>query len=179
MLIYQVGAPILRQVAQPVDPSEPAVQKLAQEMLQIVKKKGGMGLASPQVGYPWQIIVIASHPNDRYPYAPLREPFVIINPQLISHTSEVETDWEGCLSVPNKRGQVDRYRQVEVHYLDIQGREKKEVFSDFIARIFQHEFDHLQGQLFIDKVPPQSLVSEAEYRQIVQSKMSATRRNLP
>ncbi|MFN3925851.1 MAG: peptide deformylase [Pseudanabaenaceae cyanobacterium] len=168
MVIYQVGAPILRQVAQPVDPDEPAVRKLAREMLYTVKSVGGMGLASPQIGYSWQMLVIASHPNDRYPYAPLREPFVVINPRILAHSIEMETDWEGCLSVPNQRAKVERYRHIEVQYLDMQGREKQEVFSDFMARIFQHEFDHLQGKLFIDRVPMETLVSEAEYRQIVQ-----------
>jgi peptide deformylase len=167
-MIYQIGAPVLRQLALPVlDPHDVTIQAIADEMLAIVAREGGMGIAAPQLGYLWQMMVISSHPNQRYPFAPLMSPLVLINPQILSYSAAMITDWEGCLSVPDQRGQVSRHQWVTVQYDDRQGKRHTQTFRDFIARIFQHEFDHLQGKLFIDRVDASNLVSEATYRELI------------
>jgi peptide deformylase len=112
----------------------------------------GVGIAAPQVGVSQQLMIIASRPNERYPHAPLMEPTPMINPKILSHSSEMIKDWEGCLSVPGIRGLVPRYQAVEVEYLSKDGRIERQMLTDFIARIFQHEYDHLQGKVFLERV---------------------------
>ena len=92
----------------------------------------------------------------------------MINPRLLSHGEQVEKDWEGCLSVPNTRGLVPRYQQIEVEYTTRSGELKQEILTGFIARIFQHELDHLDGIIFTDRLSdPYDLYTEAEYRQLI------------
>ncbi|MEN9207532.1 MAG: peptide deformylase [Gloeomargarita sp. GMQP_bins_120] len=162
--ILQCGHPLLHQPAQPVLAVDAAeVQALAQELVQVCLEAQGVGLAAPQIGVPWQILVVASRPNPRYPTAPTMAPLVMINPEITATAGEPVWGWEGCLSVPNRRGLVARAPWIQVRYLDLQGREMTQEFTDFVARIVQHEYDHLQGRLFLDR-RPQRLLSEAEYR---------------
>ncbi|MCS7293727.1 MAG: peptide deformylase [Gloeomargarita sp. SKYBB_i_bin120] len=162
--ILQCGHPLLRQPAQPVtDVGHPQVQALAEDLVRVCQDARGVGLAAPQVGVPWQMIVVASRPNPRYPHAPLMEPLVMINPEIVAMDGEPVWGWEGCLSVPNQRGLVARVPWVQVRYVNVQGEEMTQEFSDFVARIVQHEYDHLQGKLFLDR-QPQRLLSEAEYQ---------------
>jgi peptide deformylase len=82
---------------------------------------------------------------------------------LLTLTNKV-AGWEGCLSVPDQRGQVDRWREIEVEYCDRRGHLQRQVFTDFVARIFQHELDHLNGTVFVDRVEDAaSLLTDAEY----------------
>ena len=86
----------------------------------------------------------------------------------MSHGSEIVKDWEGCLSVPGIRGLVPRYREIEVEYTTRTGQQERKILTDFVARIFQHELDHLNGILFIDHIEDeQDLYTEAEYQKIV------------
>jgi len=94
------------------------------------------------------------------------EPTALINPRIVAHSEERVGGWEGCLSVPGRRGWVRRYRQVEVAYLDRRGRQQRQEFSDFVARILQHEVDHLQGKVFLDRVEsPEDVLDEQTYWQ--------------
>ncbi|ASC73898.1 Peptide deformylase [Halomicronema hongdechloris C2206] len=165
--ILQLGHPCLRQVAAPVDHVEaPQIQRLIDDLLTTTTATHGVGIAAPQVGESCQVVIIASHPNPRYPEAPAMKPMALINPQIVAHSDEVVSGWEGCLSVPGRRGVVWRYRQVEVAYLDRWGREQQREFSDFVARIVQHEVDHLQGKVFLDRVKqPQDVLDEQTYWQ--------------
>ncbi len=113
---------------------------------------------------------MASQPNKRYPNAPKMQPKAIINPKILSYGDEVEKDWEGCLSLPNVRGKVPRPTKIEVRYLTQNGEVVEEVLEGFLARIFQHEFDHLNGKVFIDRVESTlDIVMEREYRKIIYS----------
>ena len=95
-------------------------------------------------------------------------PQAMINPRILSHGEDVVKDWEGCLSVPNTRGLVPRSKTIEVEYTTRQGEVKQEILTDFVARIFQHELDHLDGILFPDRIiEPADLYTEAEYRLLV------------
>lgn len=168
--IAQLGNPVLRQPAQSItDPHDPALQGLIDELLQRMVQAKGVGIAAPQVGVAKQLIIIASRPTPRYPNAPEMTPIAMLNPQLIDFIDETEKGWEGCLSVPGIRGLVPRYRSVTVDYLDRNGQPQRQTFDGFVARIFQHEYDHLQGIVFIDRVEHTTeLMSEQEYQAMFQ-----------
>jgi peptide deformylase len=167
--IAQLGQPVLRKVAQNIeDPSHPSVQALIDDMLVTVADANGVGLAAPQVFQSLSLFVIASQPNPRYPQAPDLQPFALINPEIIWSSDEKEKGWEGCLSIPGLRGIVPRHRKVGVRYLTRDGELREDQFANFAARIFQHEFDHLKGIVFLDRMDgPQELVTEKEYLRIV------------
>jgi len=167
--VYQLGDPTLRKIAEPITNVEDnEIQQLIDEMLTTLQESNGVGLAAPQIGRSLQLVIIASHPNERYPNAPQMQPTAMINPQIISHSPEIAKDWEGCLSVPMIRGLVPRYREIEVEYTDRQGDRQTTKLTDFVARIFQHEYDHLQGKVFLDRVETNlDLISEPEYYKIL------------
>jgi peptide deformylase len=98
------------------------------------------------------MMVVASHPNQRYPDAPTMVPIVMINPEVIAVSSDRELGWEGCLSVRGWRGQVERASAVVVRYGDRHGQTQTLTASGFVARIIQHEIDHLHGILFPDRL---------------------------
>ena len=151
--ILQIGSPILRKVASPVENIHaPDIQDLVDLMLAMVFERNGVGLAAPQIGYSCRLIVVASHPNARYPHAPLMKPIAMINPEILSHSEDLIQGEEGCLSVRGKRGNVLRYGAIALKYYNRDGEEEKKEFDGFIARIVQHEIDHLNGILFVDHV---------------------------
>ena len=164
--IAQLGNPILRQPAQAIaDPTADWVQTLAQKMIQEVEICNAVGIAAPQVHQPYGLMVIASHPSDRYPEAPTMDPLVLINPAITAQSTEQVKDWEGCLSIPQMRGYVPRSQWVEVRYQDLAGQFHSDRFEDFVARIFQHEYDHLTGKFFLDHLDSTAdLMTEPEWR---------------
>ncbi|WP_083886998.1 peptide deformylase [Nodosilinea nodulosa] len=164
--VLTLGNPVLRQVAQPVESvDDRRLQQLIDRMLDTVRSASGVGIAAPQLGHSLRVLVVASRPNLRYPHAPLMEPLVMINPRLVSASDELELGWEGCLSVPGVRGRVPRHRVVEVEYCDRHGQPRHQVWEGFVARIFQHEADHLEGKVFLDRVQSETdLMSEAAYQ---------------
>jgi peptide deformylase len=164
--IIELGHPVLRQMAEPVQtPDAPHIQTLIENLIQTLQASNGVGIAAPQVEQSYQLLVIASHPNPRYPDAPEMEPLPLINPTLIAHSSEQVKGWEGCLSIPGFRARVPRFQSVEVEFCDRTGKLQRRVFTDFVARIFQHEFDHLIGQMFVDRIESTlDLVTEAEFQ---------------
>jgi peptide deformylase len=165
--ISQIGAPVLRQTAQDVDfPLSPAIYQLIIDLMHTAELANGVGIAAPQVAASLNLFILASRPSPRYPHAPTMEPTAIINPKIIDRSSENIGGWEGCLSVPDRRAVVYRAQWVDVEYLNMQGELQHKRFSDFVARIFQHEYDHLHGVLFVDHVRPKDLISEEEYQKI-------------
>lgn len=167
--IAQLGQPVLRQVAVKVsDPAAPAVQALIDDMLVTVADANGVGIAAPQLFEPLSLFIVTSRPTPRYPHAPLMEPTAMINPELLWVSDEEEKGWEGCLSIPGMRGLVPRHRRIGVRYLTRGGVVREEEYADFLARVFQHEFDHLQGRVFVDRMEStQELVTEKEYLRLV------------
>lgn len=170
--IAQLGQPVLRGVAGNVaDPLDPAVQALIDDLLVTVADADGVGIAAPQVFEPLSLFIVASRPNPRYPQAPEMEPTAMVNPEVLWVSDEKESAWEGCLSIPGLRGLVPRPRRIGVRYLTRTGEQREEVFEDFLARVFQHEFDHVQGLVFIDRVEStRELVTEKEYLRMLQSR---------
>jgi len=163
--IAQLGNPVLREPARLIDdPLDPAVQSLIDDMLVTVADVSGVGIAAPQVYEPLALFIIASRPNLRYPDAPAMEPTALLNPEIVTSSTEREKGWEGCLSIPGLRGLVPRHRRIAVRYLDRRGRLHEEELEGFVARVFQHEYDHINGVLFIDRVESTlELMSEKEY----------------
>lgn len=166
--VAQLGHPILRQIAKPVkDVKDKTVQKLIDDLIATVNDVSGVGLSTPQVYTSLQIFILASHPNPRYPHAPKMKPKAVINPKIISHSKKLIKDWEGCLSIPGIRGLIPRYETVTVEYLTRKGKKEKQEFTDFIARIFQHEYDHLKGLVFLDRLETmKDMVTEKEFQKL-------------
>lgn len=169
--IIQLGHPLLRQPAEPVDNiTDPAFQSQLDDLLQFVMEKGGMGIAAPQVGISQQVFILSSHPNARYPYAPDVEPFFVLNPEIISVSDNINKDWEGCLSLPGIRALVPRHEEVEVRYQTRDGDVVQTRYKGFLARVFQHELDHLQGMVFLDRVVnTRDVMMEQEWQRQVAS----------
>ena len=167
--IIKLGNPILRQKAVVVENvQDEKIQNLIDELITSVVQANGVGIAAPQIATSYRLFIVASRPNTRYPHAPEMQPTAMINPRIVAHSSEVVKDWEGCLSVPGIRGLVPRYQTIEVEYTDRNGSSQKQELTDFIARIFQHEYDHLEGLVFLDRVENnQDLISEEEYQKSV------------
>ncbi len=164
--IIQLGNPILRSIAGPIDRiDDPSVQTLIDRLIATVKQANGVGIAAPQVAQSCRLLVVASRPNPRYPHAPEMEPTAMINPEIVAKSDAIEKDWEGCLSIPGIRGLVPRHQAIEVEYLDRHGKVCRQELTGFVARIFQHEFDHLDGNVFLDRVEStHDLMTEAEYQ---------------
>lgn len=169
LLIAQLGNPILRQQAQLVySVRDERFQQLIDALIATAAVSNGVGIAAPQVSESYRLFIVASRPSLRYPHAPTMEPTAMINPRIIAHSADVVKDWEGCLSVPGIRGLVPRYRSIEVEYTGRDDQLYRQELTDFVARIFQHEYDHLDGIVFLDRVEStRDLMSEQEYQQRV------------
>jgi peptide deformylase len=167
--IIQLGDPILRQKATLVENiNDERIQKLIDDLTTTVAQANGVGIAAPQVAQSCRLFIVASRPNPRYPNAPEMEPTAMINPKIIAHSTEIVKGWEGCLSIPGIRGFVPRSQAIEVEYTDRNGKLQKQEFTDFVARIFQHEYDHLDGIVFLDKLESTlDIMTEKVYQKTV------------
>ncbi|MGA1841236.1 MAG: peptide deformylase [bacterium] len=143
--IYTYPDPMLKKKAEEVSDIDGILEKLIKDMTDTMYYAPGIGLAAPQVGVSSRLVVIDQSLGKR------RAPLVMINPRIIS--SEGTTfEEEGCLSFPETFGQVKRAQRVEVEFIDIKGKESRLVGEDLLARVFQHEIDHLDGILFIERM---------------------------
>jgi peptide deformylase len=167
--VAQLGHPVLRKKALPVeDIKDPEIQKLINDLIATVMDADGVGLAAPQVYQSLKIFILASHPSTRYPNAPKMEPEAIINPRVISASETKTKDWEACLSIPGIRGLILRHQSIVAEYTTRDGARIKKEFDGFVARIFQHEFDHLEGLVFLDRLESnKDIISEKEYQRII------------
>ncbi|AWB67490.1 peptide deformylase [Saccharobesus litoralis] len=160
--IAQVGQAILKQPAQPVKMFDDGLNQFVEQLLTTMLKANGIGIAAPQVFDPRAIMIIASKANPRYPDAPDMQPIVMINPKLLSHNNITDKQYEGCLSVPGVRGLVPRYTEIEFEYQDLKGQIHRQSWQGFLARIFQHELDHLLGKTWLDRVESnQDIIAES------------------
>ena len=151
--ILRMGDPVLRQVSEPVSEfGTPELGELIADMLETMEAADGAGLAAVQIGVPKRIMIFGFESNARYPdVGPI--PFtVLINPELRPLDEEMVSGWEGCLSVPDMRGFVKRHARVRYRGFDQQGVEIGREVDGFHARVFQHEFDHLNGVLYPDLI---------------------------
>lgn len=163
--IAQLGASVLRQQAEPVeDVHADYIQETIAVMRATLAGTQGVGLAAPQISVSKRIIIVASRPTARYPYAPLMAPVAMINPSYVACSNSQEKGWEGCLSIPSIRALVPRYQEIDVAYTSQHGEQVTQHFEGFVARVFQHEFDHLDGIVYLDRVETnRDIFSESEY----------------
>ena len=153
--VARLGHPVLREAAQPIPVDEirsANVQRFIDDMIETMREYDGAGLAANQVHSLQQIAVIEVQKNPRYPDAPEIPLTVVINPVVTPLTDETEDGWEGCLSVPDMRGVVPRYTSVRLEFLDREGHPVSVVAKDFFARVIQHETDHLNGIVYVDRI---------------------------
>lgn len=144
--LEKYGSPVLREKARPVADITGEIVTLAQDMLETMHAFSGIGLAGNQVGVPLRIITVL-HPETR-------ENLVVVNPEVVAMSAEREVGEEGCLSIPEVYGKVERALRVTVRGVDLQGKEVEIEAQGLLARIFQHEIDHLDGVLFVDRLHP-------------------------
>ena len=153
--IVAVGDPVLRQRAADVDPADiatPRIQELITDLVDTMRHANGAGIAANQIGVSLRVAVIEVNDNPRYPYKPPIPLTVVINPEIEAIDDELVEINEGCLSVPNLRGSVHRHVNIRVRSFDEHGNARDEVKRGLTAGTFQHECDHLDGKLFLDRV---------------------------
>lgn len=165
--IAQIGHPVLRKRAEQVSLealASPEIQTLIDDIVETMRDANGAGLAAPQVYAPVRICALEVNKNPRYPHKPDIPLTVIVNPIITPLSEEQFDNYEGCLSVPNLRGMVKRFAEVEVTGLDRNGEPFSRVAKGFTAGTFQHEVDHLDGRLFVDLVDdPRTFTTWAEF----------------
>ena len=153
--IIEIGNPALREIAKEIPQNQidsEEIQKLIDDLIETMRHANGAGLAATQIAVALRICVIEVNNNPRYPYKPDIPLSVLINPVITFLSEERLSVYEGCLSVPNVRGEVERCPEIRVQALDRRGREIDMVVKGITAGTFQHELDHLNGVVFIDKV---------------------------
>jgi peptide deformylase len=153
--IATIGHPVLRQSARELTGEELAgveVQRLIDDLVETMRDANGAGIAANQIHEPVRICVVEIANNPRYPYKPNWPLTILINPAVEVTNRETFQNFEGCLSVPNLRGQVPRFTGVRVHAWDRAGKTLDFEVKGLTAGTFQHELDHLDGKLFVDRV---------------------------
>jgi peptide deformylase len=145
--IHYLGDRVLRQPAKRIAKVDESIRKLAKDMLQTMYSSDGIGLAAPQVGINKQLIVIDCEPDQ-----PTNPPLILINPQIVGYGDQLCNAEEGCLSIPGVYMEVTRPETIEISYKDENGRPRKLKASGLLARAIQHEMDHLNGVMFVDRV---------------------------
>jgi len=149
--VYNCFHPVMKQKTQDVTDFNDEIKKIADNLIDTMINTGnGVGLAANQIGETKSIFVIDTNLNkEEKP-----NPIVVINPKIIAFSDETDVLTEGCLSVPDLWEDVERPLEIEVQYNDVNMKEYRTTFSGFLARVFQHEFDHLQGILFFERIAP-------------------------
>jgi peptide deformylase len=164
--IARLGHPVLRQRAREVtreEISSPEMRRLLKDMIDTMHEYGGVGLAAPQVHEPVRLAVIEFEAdNGRYDTGEQQSLLVIFNARVKVLDETRSGFWEGCLSVPGMRGYVERPSKIEVNYLDEKGKPHTITAEGFLATVFQHELDHLDGVLYVDKIADKSKFSFTE-----------------
>src|SRR4029453_10793112 len=150
--VARLGNPVLRKIAAPLTPREiqsPSFQKFIDDMVETMKEYDGVGLAADQVHESKQLAGLEGAENPRYPDKPNVPLTVRINPKISRLTDEMEEDWEGCLSIPDIRGRAPRHKSIQVQARDREGKPLEFIAVDFHARVIQHEWDHLNGKVYL------------------------------
>lgn len=147
--IYILGHSVLKEKAQPISPDYPHLKELIDNMFETMYNANGVGLAAPQIGLSIRLFIIDAGQFDEK-YQDLKK--VFINAEMITETGKEWQFNEGCLSIPDVRAEVTRLDTITIRYFDEHFQEHTETFDDIPARIIQHEYDHIEGKLFIDHI---------------------------
>lgn len=159
--IVQLGDPVLRRKAHKIQQIDKDIRILAQDMVDTLHDAGGVGLAGPQVGESIRIIIVEYPEDDTVEDSPMKL-YKFINPEIIWHSEETEMGQEGCLSIPGFSGDVERWTSIKVKGLTVFGRPQRITATGWLARIFQHEIDHLEGVCYVDRASEIYRVGENE-----------------
>jgi len=155
--VLRMGHPVLREKAKAVENvGTPELRALVADMKDTMAAKNGAGLAAPQIGVGQRVVIFGVDHNPRYPDAEPVPFTVLVNPKIVMLTRDVESDWEGCLSVPGMRGVVPRYTKLRYTGTDEDGNPIERVAEGFHARVVQHECDHLDGILYPQRMTDMS-----------------------
>jgi peptide deformylase len=147
--VARLGHPVLREKARDLTQEElasPEIKRLIADMIETMAEYGGIGLAAPQVHHPIRLALIDLQEEEGSTLT------VVINPKMTVLDAETQGFWEGCLSVPEMRGLVYRPRKVQIDFVDLSGKPRQLVAEGFLATVYQHELDHLDGVLYVDKL---------------------------
>lgn len=170
--IYAYGQPVLKKVAEQIGPEHPDLQELISSMWETMYHADGVGIAAPQVGHSIRLFVIDTEQVDRKTgeESPTDVPFkqVFINAQMLETTNQPWTYEEGCLSIPDIRGDVERPAGIRIRWQDEHFQEHEAEFSGINARVIQHEYDHIEGILFTEHLKPLK-------KRLIQRRMEAIR----
>ncbi len=162
IVLVSQGNPILREKAKKVQKIDPSLQKLIDDMALTMREAPGVGLAAPQVNVGLRVIVAEAPRDEDDPQS--GKLYAIINPEIVKASPEMEEGEEGCLSIPGWNGLVNRHVWVVVKGFDREGREFRIRARDYVARIFQHEIDHLNGILFTDHITDRKKLWKSDER---------------
>lgn len=170
----QFGNPILRAKTKRVSLNflgKDKFKKLVKQMIYTMRRTGGVGLAAPQIGISLSLAVMETRPTPTRPKLGRKGPIVIVNPRIVKYSKEKITDWEGCLSFKGVRGSVPRPKTITVEYYNEKGEKVVEKATGLWARIFQHEIDHLNGIVYIDRVEDtKTIMTLGEFKKRILSK---------
>jgi peptide deformylase len=152
--IYTYGQPVLRKEAEDIAPDYPELKELVQNMFETNERADGVGLAAPQIGLPIRVVIVDLTPlaEDMPEYADFKRAY--INGYIVEEDGETILMDEGCLSLPGIHEKVPRAEKVRIQYVDENFVEHDEWVEGFLARVIQHEFDHLEGKVFTDRISP-------------------------
>ncbi|MBP6009924.1 MAG: peptide deformylase [Bacteroidia bacterium] len=150
--IYAYGDPVLKKKASPIEKDHPGLKELIANMYETMYASHGVGLAAPQIGLSLRLFVTDGSPFEEDEVKDFKQ--VFINPQIVEETGDPWKFNEGCLSIPHVREDVSRKKTVLIEYYDEDWNFRKEYFSGLAARIIQHEYDHIEGVLFTDRISP-------------------------
>lgn len=164
ILVY--GHDVLRKVSEEIDKDYPGLNQIINDMFETMYKSDGLGLAAPQIGKSIRIFVIDGSPlsEEEPELADFKK--VFINADIVEKNGEFELMNEGCLSIPNLREEVNRESHIRIKYYDENWKFHDEIYNGYLARVIQHEYDHLDGILFTDKVSPLK-------KKLIKSKLTA------
>ena len=178
--IFGYGHPVLKKRATSIDESYPELKNLISDMYETMYHASGVGLAAPQIGKSIRLFIIDTSPfdsedfqsNSGFETASVKKTF--INPEIIDELGELKSFEEGCLSIPNVRENINRKSEIKIKYFDENFILHQEVFSGIVARVIQHEYDHVEGVLFTDKVSPlKKKLIKGKLNSIMTGKVSA------
>ncbi|WP_456441561.1 peptide deformylase [Caldithrix abyssi] len=146
--IRYIGDPVLRKVAEPITEFDDKLKNFAEDLIDVMHVEDGIGLAAPQIGVSRQIIAVDASELEENEF-----PRVFVNPQILEASGEWVVE-EGCLSIPGVREEVTRPETILLKFQDVEGESFTQEFSGWLSRILQHEIDHLNGILFVDRISP-------------------------
>ena len=164
--VYIYGSPVLRKVAQDITPDYPNLKQLISDMFETMYQSDGIGLAAPQIGLSIRLFVIDGSALEEDDPALKGFKKAFINAQILERLDEMVRYSEGCLSIPNLHEEVERESKIKIKYVDENFQSHEEVYEGMAARIIQHEYDHLDGILFTDRL-------SAIRKQLIKSKLTA------